>query len=83
MKPGYTEVTYPKGKNVYQFFTYRYHEKVAMVWVDKGLILSKGFTHLTENEIHKKVRRNAKKRGGIITAGHNIQSLKLRLDGSN
>jgi hypothetical protein len=81
LRPGHTEITYPK--NVYQFFTYIYGNRVAMVWVDKGKIISKGFTHLPEWQIHKKIRRSASKKGGNFTAGHNIQSLKLRLDASN
>lgn len=81
MRPGYTEITFPK--NVYQFFTYIYGNRVAMVWVDKGAIISSGFTHLSEWEIHKKVRRTASKKGGVFTRGHTIQTFKNRLDERN
>ncbi len=81
LRPGYTEITYPK--NVYQFFTYIYGNRVAMVWVDKGKVISSSFTHLPEWQIHKKIRKSASKKGGLLTGGHTIQTFKNRLDGCN
>lgn len=81
MRPGYTEIVFPR--NIYRFFTYVYGDKVAMVWVDGNTIISSGFSHLTEWEIHKKVRKSVRKKQFLKIKGHSIQTLKERLHGKD